>query len=263
MLRSGHLARRADDEGLLALDLSSTRVALALELIEGVRRGQPIGTLLGYRFERGLRDRRITLAEYILPFRQAAPLAQAIAGPDDGQPLETIAARDVVDGVLLLQRWKADRDGLFDDLAVPVKAGDRADVDAEMARLDDALDAVSDLLLAESVHQAVLGNADRSAAALDALDRQTNMPDVGVVRTPRTGTGSNHRLLLVFQRDKPAKGWQARRDARSDAEPRVDAWVGAMLGDPARFRFRPRSRTSTATWSRRSTPVSKTWASRP
>ena len=51
------------------------RVARALELVEGVRRGHPIGALLGYRFERSLRDRRMTLAQYILPIRQAVPLA--------------------------------------------------------------------------------------------------------------------------------------------------------------------------------------------
>jgi hypothetical protein len=236
LLRSAHLARRGDDDGVLALDLTSTRVSLALELIEGSRRGQPIGALLGYRFERGLRDRRITLARYILPFRQAAPLATAEAGPDDGEPLEAIAARDVVDGVTLLKRWKADRNGLYASLSVPVSSADAADVDAEIKRLDDALDAVSDLLLAESVHQTVLGNAERSAAALDALDRQAAFPDIGVVRTPRTGRGINHRLLLLLQAATPAPGWTA-NDARRRAEPRVDAWAGRMLGNPSRYRF--------------------------
>jgi hypothetical protein len=237
LLRSAHLARREDDEGVLALDLTSTRVSLALELIEGSRRDQPIGALLGYRFERGLRDRRITLAQYILPFRQAAPLATAEAGLDDSQPLETIAARDVVDGIELLQRWKTDRDGLFASLSVPVAAADAADVDTELRRLDDALDAVSDLLLAEGVHQTVLGNSERAAAALDALDRQTAIPEVGVVRTPRTGRGVNHRLLILMQAATAAPGWAAHKDSRCRAEPRVDAWAGRMLGRPTRYRF--------------------------
>jgi hypothetical protein len=237
VLRSGHLARGQDAGGVLALDLSSTRVALALELAEGVRRGQPIGALLGYRFERGLRDRRITLAQYILPLRQTAPLAAAAAGPDDGTPLEAIAARDVVDGLLLLRRWKADAAALYASLPVPVPTGDRTDIDAELARLDDALDALSDVLVAESVHQAVLGNTERSAAALDALDRQAPLPDIGVVRTPRRGRGVNHRLLVLLGSTDPAPGWQGRADGRSRAEPRLEAWAGALLGDPARYRF--------------------------
>ena len=35
----------------MAIDLSSTRVRLALWLLDGVRQGQPLGGLLGYRFE--------------------------------------------------------------------------------------------------------------------------------------------------------------------------------------------------------------------
>ena len=234
ILRSGYLARGADGSEALALDLSSTRVARALDLIQGSRSGQPIGALLGYRFERGLQDRRITLAEYILPFRQAAPLASAAAGQDDGTPLEAVAARDVVDGLALLQKWQADANGLYAGLSLPVAANDRADVDAVFADLRDALDAVSDVLVAESVHQAVLGNTERSAAALDALDRQSNYPEPSVVRTPRRGRGINHRLLLLAQH-APSAGWPT--DPRSAAEPRLDAWAGTVLGDPARFHF--------------------------
>ena len=189
VLRSGHLARREDAEGALAIDLASTRVSLALELIEGVRRGQSIGALLGYRFERGLRDRRMTLAQYILPMRQLAPLASTAAGPDDGTPSRSIAARDVVDGVAPAQALEGRPARMFDAALCHVPADDRTDIELELRHSTTPLDAVSDLLMAESVHQAVLGNAERSAAALDALDRQSAVPDVGFVRTPRTGTG--------------------------------------------------------------------------
>ena len=235
ILRSGHLARRQDDDGLLAIDLTSSRVDRGLELVEGVRNGQPIGALLGYRFERGLRDRRITLAQYILPFRREAPLASSGVGPTDGEPIEAVAARDVVDGLRLLERWKAGRNALFD--RVGVVAADRADVDAVLAQIDDALDAVSDLLMAESVHQAVLGNAERSAAALDALDRQEAIPELGFVRTPRTGTGYQHRLAVLAGSGDHAPGWDGLDDPRRAAEPRLDRWLGIVLGDPDRYRL--------------------------
>ena len=58
VLRSGHLAHAgaiaAND--LLAIDLSSERVRLASWLLDGVRQGQPLGALLGYRFERRLQE---------------------------------------------------------------------------------------------------------------------------------------------------------------------------------------------------------------
>ena len=235
ILRSGHLARRQDDDGLLAIDLTSSRVDRGLELVEGVRNGQPIGALLGYRFERGLRDRRITLAQYILPFRRLAPLASSSAGPPDGVPIEVVAARDVVDGLRLLERWKSGRAGLFTEAGVA--AADRSDVDAVLTEIDDALDAVSDLLMAESVHQAVLGNAERSAAALDALDRQEAIPELGFVKTPRTGSGYQHRLAVLTGSVDPAAGWGGLDDPRRAAEPRLDHWIGTVLGDPDRIRL--------------------------
>ena len=107
-----------------------------------------------------------------------------------------------------------------------------------LERSTTLLDAVSDLLVAESVHQAVLGNAERSAAALDALDRQQPLPDVGVVRTPRTATGLSATgccsCSTTASTRLPAG---TTRDPRRAAEPRVDAWCGAVLGDPARYRF--------------------------
>ena len=41
-----------------AIDLSSLRVPTAMSVLDGVRQGQALGALLGYRFERGLRARR-------------------------------------------------------------------------------------------------------------------------------------------------------------------------------------------------------------
>ena len=235
ILRSGHLARGETQEGTFAVDLSSRRVSRALDLLNGVRRGQPIGALLGYRFERSVRDTDMTLAKYILPIRQRSPLAQVSTGPDPtNEVLESIAARDVVDGIALLEAWRPNPNIYW--ASVPVPTSDRAALNALLEALDDALDAVSDLLVAESVHQAVLGNAERSAAALDALDRQQPIPDLGVIRTPRTATGLSHRLLVLFDGDGPAPAWTA-EDPRRRADPRVDAWCGAILGDPSRFRL--------------------------
>ncbi|MFI7582060.1 hypothetical protein [Kocuria kalidii] len=235
ILRSAHLARGEKLEGTLAVDLSSSRVSHAIDLIDGVRRGQPIGALLGYRFERSLRQKDLTLAKYILPMRQRTPLAQVSTGPDLDVTVETIAARDVVDGVAMLDAWKADRAAYY--ASVPVANADRAKVDVLLTLLDDALDAVSDIFVAESVHQAVLGNAERSAAALDALDRQQTLPDPAVIRTPRTAIGHQHRVLLVFVDEGPAPGWTALTDARRAADPRIDTWCGQVLGAPGRFQF--------------------------
>jgi hypothetical protein len=236
ILRSGHLSRRASGDSVFSVDLSSERVARALEILEGVRAGQPVGALLGYRFERGLRERSLRLARYILEFRRAAPLDTATDGTDDSTPLEAVAARDVVDGVKLVRRARDRETELLDE--VGVDTGDRAAVRAELGRLVDSLDGVSDVLVSEGVYQAVLGNAERSGAALDAIDRQTILPDVDVVRTPRTGVGVSHRLLIVCANDELPSGWSNVQDPRGLAEPRLNAWLGRAIGDPDLVRFR-------------------------
>src|SRR6185295_12374741 len=70
ILRSGHLAHSGGEnpDDLLAIDLSSERVRLASWLLDGVRQGQPLGALLGYRFERRLQE--ASSAKFIAPFRE-------------------------------------------------------------------------------------------------------------------------------------------------------------------------------------------------
>lgn len=229
ILRSGHLSRRGSDAGIFAIDLCSDRVALALDLLEGVRQGQPIGALLGYRFERRLRERELQLARYILEFRRAAPLDTSTDGFDDSEPLEAVAARDVVDGVKLIRKSGDNQTSLLNE--VGIDGPDRKTIRKELNRLVDSFDAVSDVLVSESVYQAVLGNTERSGAALDAIDRQTGIPDVGVVKTPRTGHGVHHRLLVALSDSADPTAWPV-VDVRAKAESRLNAWLAKALGNP-------------------------------
>jgi hypothetical protein len=76
VLRSGHLAHQQDTDSRFAVELSSGRVRLALTLLDGVRAGQPLGALLGYRLERGLHEHHpdLKLDQYISALRALAPL---------------------------------------------------------------------------------------------------------------------------------------------------------------------------------------------
>ena len=70
VLRSGYLSQepnRASGTSPFAVDLSSERVHRAKWLLDGVRQGQSLSALLGYRFERLLHDRG--LDRYIQRFR--------------------------------------------------------------------------------------------------------------------------------------------------------------------------------------------------
>ena len=247
VLRSGHLTHASTaNANLLSIDLSSNRVRLATWLLDGVRQGQPLGALLGYRFERHLQDAR--LARFVTFFRNVAPLvANKIPRPDENakNPVEAVAANNVVDGLVLQKKWKAAGTvaGLFADL--PTKpdpaALARAESQLQLAlnALDEAADAVSDALLAESVHHAVQGNPSRAAATLDAIATgDAPPPDLEVVKTPRTGTAITHRLVTVLDGTLTAPlGWASPAiPHRANAEPRLNAWAATLVPNPAKVR---------------------------
>jgi hypothetical protein len=234
ILRSGHLSHRSSNAELLNLDLSSERVRVALSVLDGTRQGQRLTALLGYRFERNIRERDVKLAKFILPFRKACPLATTVDG-EPTEPVEAIAARDVVDGLKLLDRFRANRAALFNEVGVQVPA-DRNALIEELQRLDGIRDAVSDVLVAEGVYQTVLGNTERAGAALAGIDQQAQPVEPQVVSSPRTGTTYTHRVMVVMQDTTRPQGWGT-QDLRARSAPRVNHWVGRALGNPRRIRF--------------------------
>lgn len=233
VLRSAYLAHRDQAEGArLQLDLSSRRVRAALALVDGVRRGQPMGALLGYRLERRLHE--LNLDVLIAPLRALAPLVAGQLTPTaPGEPLEAIAANNVVDGMKLLLALAAKSD-LF---ATDPFGAHRAALEAEAASLRDVVDAINDLALAEGVYQAVQGNAARAAATLDAVSRGDTPTEFDVVRTPVSGTGFTQRVVVLMDAALDALSpWNS--DApRASAEPTLEAWCARMLGPPKRIKF--------------------------
>ena len=163
VLRSGHLSHKDAEHDAFDIDLSSERVQTALAIIDGVAQGQPLAALLGYRFERSVRSASLVLAKYILPFRRLVPLRPGLntVAPPSATPSENISARDVVDGVALIERWRNERATLLTLLVPAPPDADRAALGTLLDSLADAYDAVADVMVAEAVHQNVLGNRDR------------------------------------------------------------------------------------------------------
>jgi hypothetical protein len=238
VLRSGYLTHRDGSQPGMQIDLTSDRVRLGLHLLDGIRTGQPLGALLGYRLERSLHD--AGLDQFIDALRGLAPLDGAPAtGPATA---ESIAASNVVDGLVLLRKFHDDPNfwsttGLPPP-GLPPAGGLRDRLTAQIKRLDDALDAVADLALSESVHQLVRGNTIRAGATLDAIARgDTPPPELDVVQTPRAGTALTNRLLAIAAtRDAP--GWT--NTPRAKAEPRLNSLAATLLGNPSRVRTRAR-----------------------
>jgi hypothetical protein len=244
LLRTGHLSNGGAASETFAVDLSSARVRTAMQLFDGVREGQPLGALLGYRFERGLHENHPgqNLDKYIRTFRELEPLVarKLIAS---GAPLETIAASNVVDGMKLLERWKKPGAagipwGTRDLPSPTVRKTEYDAITAELHALDDAVDAMADTATAESIYQLAQGNPMRAGATLDAINRgEVPPPELEVARTPRSGIAVTHRVIVLV--DKPpttAAPWPAagRQRPRALAEPRLNAWLEQALGDPSK-----------------------------
>ena len=90
LLRNAHLGSSGVPQasGPFAIDLSSRRVREAKWLLDGVRQGQPLAALLGYRLERRLHDAQ--LDRFIYPLRELAPLSAGRLAPLT-QPLDSPA----------------------------------------------------------------------------------------------------------------------------------------------------------------------------
>ena len=234
ILHSGHLANAEAAGNAFDIDLRSLRVRRARRLLEGLANGQSMAALIGYRFERGLRE--LQLPQHILEFRKAFPLRPSGSQPSD-EPGEAIAARDVVDGVRLLDAARLGTLALLGSLP----ATDQTKVKALLAELRDQVDAVSDLMVSESVFQLAGGNLAGAGAAMKALDKQQRPPEARVIQSPRSSRGYTQRVVVALQTSEAAD-WAAfsADDLSARVEPRLNAWLARLLGDPGRYAFAAR-----------------------
>lgn len=236
ILRNGYTSNGNPDT--LRINLSSERVRKALSAIEGIRQGQTLGALLGYYFERGLHEEHpgVELDYYIYQLRKAFPLTvnrikDTAVNDADSNLVETIEARNVVDGLSLIdQVVKTGITGYpfgktnLPPLDHPATQGPA--ISKELDKIRDINDAVADLAISESVYQAVLANYERSNATLDTFSKGNFPPTPEVIQTPRSGTNLTHRVGLHL---KPALPSNPLFTPRANAEPAINDWVQTML----------------------------------
>ncbi len=211
VLRNGHLSNDdPENKEELKIKLTSQRVRLALQIIEGIQGGQTLSALLGYQFERGLHDRTdAEVDQFVLDLRNAFPLVakklkETAPGAQDTEyeSIDQIEAKNVIDGLAFLEH--IEETGLrtypFGLTLPPTETQEQADaINQEALKLIEINDAVADLALAESVHQVVLGNYERAAATLDTYSKGNFPPTPDVIQTPRSGTQLTHRVALQFR----------------------------------------------------------------
>jgi hypothetical protein len=245
ILRNASISHRANGQDQFKVNLSSERVKRSLWFLEGIRQGQPLAALLGYRFERGLHENHqpLELDQYIQPLRDLFPLnptesqdQSAVTTTTATNSPERIQARDVVNGLEMLKSWRKG-EFPFTKLAI-ANSDEKLAIRDELQGLDNTMDAISDLTIAESVFQMVQGNYTALAANLDAYSRGERPPEPAIVKTPRSGTRSTHRVMLVLfekQRAAPSNLWsRSMNNPRAKAEPDLNSWLAKVLGNPSK-----------------------------
>ena len=249
ILRNGYLTHAEETRReAFTVNLSSGRVRNAMQFIEGLRAGQQLGALLGYQLERGLHENHpgLELDTFIWLLRERFPfVSRRLTDVPDGTAAEVIEARNVIDGYDLIEHIRG-KTYPFGIAALPAAGSAEASaVEAEFLRLQDTLDAISDLMMAESVHQAVQNNADRARGVLQSLVEGDLPPEPDVVATPRSGRVLSERVVIHLP--NTATHWPT-TTARSAANPALNAWLASQLpgpdeiaigfrltGDPQRF----------------------------
>lgn len=240
-----------------AIKLTSDRIRVACNFLEGIRNGQSLSALLGYQFERGLHDRYNLNADevdkFIYPLRKAFPLvadnlrdtittntdineaAEANNIADRSQVIQSLEARNVVDGLKLINHFQnaGTKTYPFDlpaspELPTATTAQARA-IGEEVKRIADIHDAISDMVLSEQVYQVVQGNFERASGNADAFSKGSYPPEIAVVETPRSGITITHRVTIHFDAEAVAG---AAMTPRAKAEPAVNKWLADNLPAP-------------------------------
>ena len=197
LLRSAYLRHGA---GPFALDLSSARLRRADLYLDLLRKGLSLSEALGFAGERQLHEQHRD--DLIFPLRQQLPLRNV----NDGASLEI----RLFDGLAFLNS----------DLNV-FPSDVRPTLTQLQTTLAADLDALSDVVLAEAVHQRAHGNAGAANAWLQTLSGQPVPGHPAVVRTVRSGHASSHRVAWLL--DTAPFG----TSARAIAEPALAALASA------------------------------------
>jgi hypothetical protein len=257
ILRQGYKSRQltadpADPAARrMAVNLSSRRVRAALALLDGLRAGHSLGTLLGQSFERALQQHGGTAGgrpygSYVSLFRQAFPLAgehasttgATTAAPQGVAPEQ--AMRQVMDGAAFL-RTAATRQTYPYGLAqanLPLPDSEFARfVASQVAQLTDDLDALGDLAVSEGIFQAARGNTDRAAAVLESVAKGQFPLAPDIVHPPQQGFTLTQRVLIQLPADTTVQQWPGVLTPRAEAAPRLNAWLAQFFPKPEDVRL--------------------------
>lgn len=249
VLRAAYEAHRTNNsDNAYAVNINSKRVRKAIFLLEGIQNGQTLGALLGYQFERKLNDQttaNLNLNQYVYDLRVAFPqIAGSVTETDGTTSPGEAEAYQVIDGLKLLEAYRESPNEVFNDIDLNQDNNEVAILEALEAAVDelaDAVDAIYDLMMAESVFQVTQGNAARAGASLKMLNGKGTYTDPEVIRTPRSYHTLTHRIGLQFDHSTDgSRSWSngstvLPASPRSLTAPKLNSWLSTVLPAPEKM----------------------------
>jgi hypothetical protein len=226
VLKNAQLTYGGNDANPFNINVSAERIRTARRILEGIRNGQGLPELLGYRFERELHDAQ--LDKFILDFRKQYPLPQ-VTQSESASPIEVIAAVNVANGKSLLADFESRGKAILGTLG-RIANGEKTRLIAALDRLNNIFDSIKDIMITEGVFQTVKGNFERGQAMLDSLSKGKYVPEVEVIRTPRSGPRLTQRVALHFSK---VEACPVSKGSRAILEPSLNAWLKTILPDTA------------------------------
>lgn len=231
----------------MGVNLSSERVRTAIRIIEGIQNGLSLGAILGADMERLIHEDYkavdgMELDSCIYPLRQKYPLMTS--DEDDGSAGSSPVNITVLNGAKLLEEYAACkeagkgrvREWLYSDLGLFEDVESETERQKKISRLydiidaiDDEKDALTDVVLTESVYKLTQGNTEASAAISRALAELKNIPMPEVAEIPVTSAQIDGHMLAML----PAKAVSAQSNSLlASTEPKVEAWLQQMMFSP-------------------------------
>jgi len=224
--------REEAESNPFTLNLTSDRIQKSTTLLKGIREGQQVEALLGYRLERFLHEHPKTeeqraiydgdLHREIYSLREVFPLHENVSSEQKG-----FVNLSVINGLKALENKE--------DLADKIIASSNKERKEKneilkhyLSKLEDILDGSLDTLFYEAGYQVTQGNLSHAAAALDAIKGEIEPPSIESLKTKTSGVGISHRLVTVFEQVENEHNLQ---NCRALAEPVLEKWLEESIGD--------------------------------
>ncbi|MEP6814250.1 MAG: hypothetical protein ABI873_01725, partial [Marmoricola sp.] len=220
ILRAGELVHRGDGSTVASIDLTSKRARIALDLLNSMSHGQPLGALLGYQLERSMHASG--LHTWVSVLRAKYPQRRVAGAPGEAveSGADAVVPAEVLDGLdVWINRAKVVAEVGLPATFVPI-----------LGELDQAVEAVADLLVADGVHQLSSGRPESAGATFAAIAEGLQPPQVTVANEPRSGITITHKLVLALDPASGSSGWD-RTAPRALIAPEAERWAESVLGN--------------------------------